>query len=181
MLTFHKVYAGFKRPQMPITDPSYRYHGFQTNGELPQIPNERSTEGALVASRVSRRSDSSGLWIQKLTRIANVLMATEWSLTRTQYAMNETWNPIDKAGRGNTRGVEVQGITIGIESMFRLGMFGEEGKEAGIIDEMIMRAAAGVVKSGERLSKDTPNMNYDAMERMHHWRRCTHFESVGKG
>lgn len=61
MSTFHRVYASSKPPQMPFTDQIYRYHGFQTNGELPQIPNERNTEGALVALQVSRRSDNLGL------------------------------------------------------------------------------------------------------------------------
>lgn len=60
MSTSHKVYAGSKPSQMPITDQLFRYRGFQTNGELPQLPNERNTEGGSVASQVSRRSDSSG-------------------------------------------------------------------------------------------------------------------------
>lgn len=61
MSTFRRVYASSKNLQMPVTDQFYRYHGFQTNGELPRIPNERKTEGALVASQVSRRNDNSGL------------------------------------------------------------------------------------------------------------------------
>lgn len=41
MSTFRRVYAIFKPLQMPIADQIYRYHAFQTNGALPQIPNER--------------------------------------------------------------------------------------------------------------------------------------------
>ena len=61
MSIFHRVYAGFKPPPVPVTDGIDRYHGFQTNGELPQIPNEHNMEEALVALRASRRSDTSGL------------------------------------------------------------------------------------------------------------------------
>lgn len=52
MSTFHRVYAIFKPSQVSIINQIYRYHGFQTNGELPQIPNGRSTEGALVVLQV---------------------------------------------------------------------------------------------------------------------------------
>lgn len=61
MSTFHRVYVISKPPETPITYRVLRYHGFQTNGELLRIPNERNTEGALVASQISRRSDSSEL------------------------------------------------------------------------------------------------------------------------
>lgn len=61
MSIFHRVYAASKLPQVPLTDRIYRYHGFQTNGEVSQIPNERNTEGALVVLQVLRRSDISGL------------------------------------------------------------------------------------------------------------------------
>lgn len=70
-------------------------------------------------------------------------MAMEWSLTKTPYAMNETVNPINKAGRANTQEVRVPGATVGIESVSLKEMFGEEETEAGTIDEMIMRSAAG--------------------------------------
>ena len=48
-------------PILAIADRVYRYRGFQTNGEPPQIPNERNTEEALAVSQVLRRSDNSGL------------------------------------------------------------------------------------------------------------------------
>lgn len=52
MSTFHRVYASSKPPQVPITNQIYRYHGFQTNGEPPQIPNEHNMEGASVVLQV---------------------------------------------------------------------------------------------------------------------------------
>ena len=61
MSTFHRVYAGSNPPSVPVTDGINRSHGFQTNGELLQIPNARNMDKALVASRVSRRSDTSEL------------------------------------------------------------------------------------------------------------------------
>lgn len=60
-LTFHRAYAGSRPPLVPITDGMKRYPGFQTNGELLQIPNERNKGEALVASPVWRRSDTSEL------------------------------------------------------------------------------------------------------------------------
>ena len=143
MSTFHRVYASFKNPQKPVTDQANRYHGFRTNGELPRIPNERKTEGALVASQVSRRNDNSGLWTRKPTRIANVLTATQWSSTKAQYAMSESQNPIDKIGPTNTHEVGVLGAVIAIESVPRQEMFVGEETGAGTIDEMITRTATG--------------------------------------
>ena len=61
MLTFRKVYAGSKPPPGPITDRIHRYRAFQTNGELPPIPNEPNMEVVSVALQVSRRKDTSEL------------------------------------------------------------------------------------------------------------------------
>ena len=61
MLTFRRVYAASKPPRGPITYRIHRYHAFQTNGELPPIPNEPNMEVASVALRVSKRRDTSGL------------------------------------------------------------------------------------------------------------------------
>ena len=70
-------------------------------------------------------------------------MATEWSLTKMQYAMNKTRKLVDKIGRAEAQEVGVPGVTIGIESVSLQEMFGEEETEAGIIDETISRTAAG--------------------------------------
>ena len=61
MLTFRRVYAGSKPPPWPVTDRIYRYHAFQTNGELLPIPNEPNMEVVSVALRVLKRRDTSGL------------------------------------------------------------------------------------------------------------------------
>ena len=49
---FSQSVRRFKPPRLPMTDRNRRFHGFRTNGEVRQIPNERSTEGALVALQV---------------------------------------------------------------------------------------------------------------------------------
>ena len=144
-----RAYARLKPLLVPISDGLRRYHGFQTNGEMLQIPNERNREGALVASRVWRRSDTLGLWIRTLTKTANVLMATDWSLTRTQYAQTETQKLIDETGRANTHVVEVPGVTTGIDSVPLQEMFGGKETEAETMDEMIMRTAIGGDSSNE--------------------------------
>ncbi len=61
MSTFHRVYACSKFCPVPVANHIHRYHGFQTNGELPQILNERNMGEGLVASQILRRSDTSGL------------------------------------------------------------------------------------------------------------------------
>lgn len=63
--------------------------------------------------------------------------------------MYEIRNPTDKTGRANTREVGVLEATIVIESVFLQEIFGEEETEAGIIDEMTMRIAAGGGSSKE--------------------------------
>lgn len=70
-------------------------------------------------------------------------MAMEWSLTKMQYAMNETRNPIDETGRANTHEVGVLGVTIDTENVYLQEMFGEEETEAETTNEMTMRTAAG--------------------------------------
>ena len=82
-------------------------------------------------------------------RTANVLTATQWSLTKTQYTMSESQNPIDKTGRANAHEVGVLGAMIGIESEPRREMFVGEETEAGTIDEMIMKIATGGDNSKE--------------------------------
>ena len=151
---FSQSVCSFHAHPVSTTDRTNRYHAFQTNGVLLQIPNEPNMEAVLVALRVWRRRDTSGLWIQKQTRTVNALMATDILLTRTQYAMTETRNLIGETGRGNTHEVGVPEATIGTESVSPREMFGEEETEeteVGTMDEMIMRTAAG---GGSGMSDD---------------------------
>ena len=107
-------------------------------------------------------------------------MATDWSLTRTQYVRSESRNPIDKTGRANTHEVGAPRATIGIESKPLQEMFGGEGTEAETIDEMIMRTAAGGGNTRPILGAWSLNglyTNYDATERMHEW----NWPTLGKG
>ena len=69
-------------------------------------------------------------------------MATEWSLTRTQYALSERPYPINKNGHAGILEVGVPGSLTGTESADLQEMFGEEETEAGTIDETVMRIAA---------------------------------------
>ena len=57
----HRAHVASNLLILAIADGAYRYRGFRTNGEPPQIPNERNMEGASVVLQVLRRSDNSGL------------------------------------------------------------------------------------------------------------------------
>ncbi len=91
--------------------------------------------------------------------------------------MSESRNPIDKTGRANIHEVGAPRATIGIESGPLQEIFGEEGTEAGTIDEMIMRNAAG---GGN--SRFTFGLGVEMGHiRMHEWCWPTLWGPFGKG